>query len=408
MKTIEFNLIPFEGVAPNKSLDASGGSVFLNLIRPAMLESIRAAASTQPFGVYSNNVSVRIKGGGRVEGKQQHWSMRITLLLAVHMILPLSGSSQTTVNSTALTMPAYGNLPAQEGYFSGADDAQLFYRIVGKGRTTIVFLHGGPGLGIDDGGYNLEAIAAKGFRFIMYDQRGGGRSDLVTDKSKLGIDYYVRDLEALRQHFRLRKMNVIGLSWGSAIAAFYASAYPKNVKRIVYLSPMPPTEEFAKQRSQKIRSLIDSKTLVEINEVHKSSKSASDADLPRVCRELNAYLDRLYVADPSHLVRARGDTCSYKPQAIRGSQNTTDAAIKSLGHWNFQSMLRQINVPALVIEGEKSNVPLDATEAWAGWLKDARLLLIRNAGHMNWVDQPEEVISSMSAFFRGRRVKNAK
>jgi hypothetical protein len=35
---------------PNKSLDASGGSVFRNLIRPAMLDSIRAAASTQMFG----------------------------------------------------------------------------------------------------------------------------------------------------------------------------------------------------------------------------------------------------------------------------------------------------------------------------------------------------------------------
>src|SRR5947207_2671984 len=38
----------------NKSLDASGGSVFLILIRPAMLEWIRAAASTQPFDAMSN------------------------------------------------------------------------------------------------------------------------------------------------------------------------------------------------------------------------------------------------------------------------------------------------------------------------------------------------------------------
>jgi len=35
---------------PNKSLDASGGGVFRNLICPAMLEWIRAAASTQTFG----------------------------------------------------------------------------------------------------------------------------------------------------------------------------------------------------------------------------------------------------------------------------------------------------------------------------------------------------------------------
>ncbi|HYX27121.1 MAG TPA: TonB family protein [Pyrinomonadaceae bacterium] len=33
----------------NKSLDANGGSVFRNLIRPAKVDSIRAAASTAPF-----------------------------------------------------------------------------------------------------------------------------------------------------------------------------------------------------------------------------------------------------------------------------------------------------------------------------------------------------------------------
>jgi hypothetical protein len=35
---------------PNKSLDASGGSVFLNLIGPAQGALNRAAASTQTFG----------------------------------------------------------------------------------------------------------------------------------------------------------------------------------------------------------------------------------------------------------------------------------------------------------------------------------------------------------------------
>ena len=332
-------------------------------------------------------------------------NIRTLCFFGFSLVLGTSGYSQT--NSPGLTMPAYGNLPVQEGYFSGADNAQLFYRIVGNGSRTIVFVHGGPGLGIDDGGYDLEAIAAKGFRFIMYNQRGGGRSELVTDKSKLGIDYYVRDLEALRQHFSLRKMNLIGLSWGSGVVAYYAAAYPKNINRIVFLSPMPPTEEFSKERNQKIRSLIDVKTLAEINEIHTRSKTASDADLPKVCRQLNAYLDRLYVADPSNLVRARGDTCSYPPQAIRGSETTTGAAVKSLGHWNFQSMLKRIGVPALVIEGERTNVPLDATEAWARWLPNARLLLIPNAGHMNWLDQPEVVISSINEFFRGRQIRTA-
>ena len=41
----------------NKSLDASGGSVFRNLIREAMLALIRAAASTQPFGALAGKLT---------------------------------------------------------------------------------------------------------------------------------------------------------------------------------------------------------------------------------------------------------------------------------------------------------------------------------------------------------------
>jgi hypothetical protein len=37
--------------APNKSLDASGGSMFLNWLDAAEGALIRAAASTQPFDV---------------------------------------------------------------------------------------------------------------------------------------------------------------------------------------------------------------------------------------------------------------------------------------------------------------------------------------------------------------------
>lgn len=42
----------------------------------------------------------------------------------------------------------------------------------------------------------------------------------------------------------------------------------------------------------------------------------------------------------------------------------------------------------------------DPPDAMRGELAEARLL-IPNAGHMYWVDQPQAVISAMDAFFRG-------
>ena len=65
----------------------------------------------------------------------------------------------------------------EEGYFPGADGVRLFYRRVGAGPETAVYLHGGP-FSMADGGYELDQLA-DGRALIAFDQRSGGKSDLV-------------------------------------------------------------------------------------------------------------------------------------------------------------------------------------------------------------------------------------
>src|SRR5215471_2590968 len=143
-------------------------------------------------------------------------------------------------------------IPVEEGYVTGADNVRIFYRKLGAGQDFVVFLHGGPGLSMGDGGYAMRPLANR-HTLILYDQRGGGRSDLIKDPKLLTAEADVRDLEELRQHFGIEKMNIIGLSWGSGLAALYAEAHPESVSRIVFLDPMPVAlKPYAKERSEKI------------------------------------------------------------------------------------------------------------------------------------------------------------
>jgi proline iminopeptidase len=300
-----------------------------------------------------------------------------------------------------LTHPAILGLPTTEEFISGVDGARLFCRIVGTGGNSIVFVHGGPGLGIEDGGLDLEQIAANGFRFIECDERGGGRSALVP-REKLGLEYYVRDVEAIRRHFRLQRMNLIGLSWGTPIVARYAADYRRNVAKVVFLSPMPPTEEFDQQRTAHWQSLMTKAELELETALGQRILTAPDSEVAALCRKFYAVDDRLYVADVEHLRRARGDFCSYSPSAIRAGVENADLVIALLGHWNWRSLLAEVKAPALVIEGEKSNVPLEQARAWAEWLPHAKLLLVPGAGHMNWLDDLETVTRSISDFLRGQ------
>ena len=62
----------------------------------------------------------------------------------------------------------------------------------------------------------------------------------------------------------------------------------------------------------------------------------------------------------------------------------------------------------LVIEGEKTNVPLDSTREWAKTPPNARLLLIPDAGHATFVDQPNVLLREIEIFLEGSWPTNSK
>lgn len=307
------------------------------------------------------------------------------------------------LGQTPLSVPALPGIPVREGFVTVANGVQLFYRLAGTAADPIVFLHGGPGLGFDDGGYDIEGLAAKGQALLMVNERGAGRSTVITDASQLRLESYVDDLEAVRRHFSLSRMKLIGLSWGSAIAASYAARYPDRINRIVFLSPMSLTQESGRQRSAHLLSLLSPEAVARLTEIGEDSywDRTPDAGLPALCRESMEPVLRLYVTDPAHLARTRGDVCGYSPAALRNMNRVGSATVGSLGAFDFRPQLRTIRSPALVIEGAASQVSLDDVRGWARALPNGRLLLIPDAGHMNWLDQPAAAIDALDAFFRG-------
>ncbi len=313
----------------------------------------------------------------------------------------------------ARTRPSkYG--PVSEGYFRGADGVRLFYRKVGTDKNTVVFVHGGPGLGINDGGYDMEPLA-RGRTLLMYDQRGSGRSEIVTDPNLLTIDYQIRDLEEFRKHFKLERMSLVGLSWGAGLATLYASHYPERVEKLLLVSPMPPARTpYWPQRTAKLTSLIGPEKAARLTEIIQLFPKSSDAQAVALCREaFNISSQPYFVEPPSNqikLIRRRDAhirervevMCDAPPAALRNRFVVVFAVFGSLGDWNFLPLLNKIKSPALIVEGENSNVPLDATRAWATALPHGRLLLIPNAGHVHFIEQPKLFFAAANQFLNAR------
>jgi len=91
----------------------------------------------------------------------------------------------------------------------------------------------------------------------------------------LTVENYVRDLEALREHFNLETMVFIGQSWGSGLAIQYASRYPERVTRLLLLSPMPPAKDpYWPQRKEKTNSVTGDEGATRISELRELIRTA--------------------------------------------------------------------------------------------------------------------------------------
>jgi pimeloyl-ACP methyl ester carboxylesterase len=100
---------------------------------------------------------------------------------------------------------------------------------------TVVLLHGNNFAGFYWGG-PIEAIRKEGFRVVVPDQIGYGRS------SKAIMPYNFADMarntRLLLQSLKIDRVTVIGHSMGGMLTARFATQYPAMVERLVLYNPI--------------------------------------------------------------------------------------------------------------------------------------------------------------------------
>ena len=280
-----------------------------------------------------------------------------------------------------------------EGELRTPDGVTLHYRVAGVGSDVIVLLHGGPGSNMNAVYPDLAPLSTR-HRIIMYDQRGGGRSEPIADTKQLTAANHVRDLEMVRNYFHLKRFTLIGESWGSGLAALYAAQYPQYVSKIVFLGPMPPTKEMSKQRLDSVNAQMG--LYQRMGELRKAMTTA--ADPIAACREFFAAYLPPYFANPEAMNRRKGDPCDTSPAGARNYIAINDATIASLGEWDFRPLLASLKMPTMVIEGQESRPTLAGARAWAAAIPNARLVLIPNSGHFPQVENPEAFFAAVEQF----------
>ena len=288
----------------------------------------------------------------------------------------------------------------RQGFVDAGGGVRLFYRIVGTGGDTVVVLHGGPGFSMGYLAADLEPIAARHV-LLFYDQRGTGRSTLVTDSTSLDAQRFADDLEAVRRQFRLRRLTLLGHSWGAGVAALYAGRHPERVGRLIIVDGISVRRTHHTRGAETLDARRDSTTQRRLRELG-AARLANVGDA-RACR---AYYDLWFLAtfeDSAAARRSRGDFCAGTPEALANKVRSVDRfTLRSLGEWDWRPALRAVAAPALVIRGTADHVPLESAREWATALPDGRLLELDGSGHFPYLEVPDRFFAAVEAFLQGR------
>ncbi|MEW1695889.1 alpha/beta hydrolase [Streptomyces sp. NPDC091278] len=274
--------------------------------------------------------------------------------------------------------------------FPASDGTQLSYRVTGEGDP-VVCVPGGPA----DSAYlgDLGGLSAHR-RLIVMDLRGTGRSAIPRDTSTYRCDRLVDDVEALREHLGLTRMDLLGHSAGTNIVTQYAARHPENVGKLVLVGPSPRALGVA----------VTGEARLDVARLRKDEPwfPAAFAALRAITEGTGG--DWQAVAP---FFWGRWDAEARRHHAAGRPRNQEAVALfgaeGAFSPGNTRAALASCEAPVLLLTGEfdVNSPPVTAAEC-AEAFPDATLTVQPGAGHHPWLDDAERFAATTRAFLRGR------
>lgn len=271
--------------------------------------------------------------------------------------------------------------------FRAFDRTELRYEVVGHGRP-VVCLPGGPMQASEYLG-DLGGLSER-LRLVRLDLRGTGRSQAPEDTTSYRCDRLVDDVEALRVHLGLDRIDVLAHSAGANLAELYAIRHPGRVRRLVLVAPstlgagiFPDGDvrrEIIRRRSgepwhQQVSAAFE--TII----AGKATEADWDAIVPFTYGRWDAAAQRHHAAQRRNDEAAAVYTASYSPESTRAA-------------------LSSVAVPVLVLAGELDlSGPPCALAELAGLFPVARIVTQAGGGHFPWLDAPAAFTETVADFF---------
>lgn len=282
------------------------------------------------------------------------------------------------------------------------DGANIFVLPVGAEQGYPLFvLHGGPGLDHTEMHPWLDALGDS-FRLLYVDLRGQGRSQRV-DPATLSLSVFASDVTRLADALGLTHYAVLGHSFGSFVALAHAIEQRGASHYIVSSG----TASFTKSAPEIQRNLAEFEPVALRDQVTESWALESQARTQQDVARLMA------MQMPFHFATTESE--AYRRYMEAEAQGHAIYAPEVLAYFaaheyaiEYEDWLSSIRQPTLIITGQydRTCTPRAARGLHAG-IPDSELVILPDAGHMTYVEQPRMYFAALRDFFARHPVSPA-
>ena len=271
---------------------------------------------------------------------------------------------------------------------------RLFYRSFGAPEAgTVLCLHGGPGA-THDYLLPLAGLAPFGYRVVLYDQLGCGKSELPRDTSLFTIDRGIEEVEGVRRGLGLGTVHLMGSSYGGALAIAYALKYQRNLRSLVItggLASVPLTVAEMQRLKSELPAGVQS-----VLQKYEAIEDYENPEYLAAVREFyNRYLCRL-PEWPKEVTYALEHISRPVYLTMNGPNEFT--IIGNIKDWDVTDQLPRIRVPTLITVGKYDEVTPKVARSIQRGIQGSKLIVFENSSHLAMWEERERYLGVVRRF----------
>mgnify|MGYP001585771511 CR=1 FL=1 len=168
----------------------------------------------------------------------------IVVIVSVIAVLTYSSIEKSKAEKISIekSAPRPDGIESLEQVVLGKEKQWILVRGEKKSNPVLLFLHGGPGSAEISFAREFDRQLEKEFVVVNWDQRGSGKSFSLPLPSDISIERFLSDTNELilllQKRFGVKKIYLVGHSWGSYLGAITAHRHPENLYAYIGIGQM--------------------------------------------------------------------------------------------------------------------------------------------------------------------------